>query len=351
MLKFAYKKILRPILFKTDPEFIHDRFIEIGEFLGKYTLAREIISGLYQYKGQDIAKTVDDILYKTPIILAAGFDYNARLTQVLQTVSFGGVEVGTITARPCEGNSKPRLTRLVRSKSIVVWKGLRNDGVEKIISRLKARHSQLVVGVSIGRTNDKRASSTQAGIADYLYSLKRLTEEDIGNYYTINISCPNAYGGESFTNPVLLGNLLGMLSKIKDTKPRYIKMPINLNWKEFDKLLQIINCSDIRGVVIGNLNKNYSDLDYPEEAPSIFRGGLSGKPCFKLSNELIKKTRDKYGDRFTIIGCGGISSPQDALEKFKCGADLIELISGMIFEGPQLMKEICMFYSEMMKTK
>jgi dihydroorotate dehydrogenase len=123
-------------------------------------------------------------------------------------------------------------------------------------------------------------------------------------------------------------------------------MPINLDWSEFNDLLDIINSFNLHGVVIGNLNKNYEDLDYRDEAPKNYRGGLSGKPCRVLSNNLIEKTKSKFGDKKTIIGVGGILTAQDAIEKFRLGADLVQLITGMIFEGPHLISEIAQEYSK-----
>src|SRR3989338_9030465 len=117
-------------------------------------------------------------------------------------------------------------------------------------------------------------------------------------------------------------------------------MPVNLAWNDFNALLKIIDTFGYDGVVIGNLNKKYSMLDFQEDAPREWRGGLSGKPCFELSNELIRRTREAYGERFTIIGVGGIFSPEDALVKFRAGADLVQLITGIIFEGPGLIREI-----------
>ena len=122
-------------------------------------------------------------------------------------------------------------------------------------------------------------------------------------------------------------------------------MPINLPWEQFVELANIADNNGIQGLIIGNATKNYADLDYPEDAPKEFRGGLSGAPCFARSNELIRKTREKYGSRFTIIGVGGILTPDDAMEKFAAGADFIQLITGMIFEGPGLIKAICERYA------
>jgi len=342
-LRTLYRGLLKPILFRFDPERVHNIFVSLGEWFGRGPLRRSVISTFYKYDGDDLTKAVDGIEYKRPLILAAGFDYNARLVEILDCVSFGGVEVGSVTARPCMGNPPPRLRRMVKSQSLIVFKGLKNEGVDKIITRLKVRQKpkDLVWGISIAKTNDKEASTLEGGIADYCYSLRRLIEENIGDYYTLNISCPNVFGGEDFTTPENLELLLSEVVKLRNSKPVYVKMPINMEWDEFNQLLKVIDTHKLQGVIIGNLNKNYSEATFPEEAPEEYRGGLSGKSCFDRSNTLISQTRKLYRDRFTIIGCGGVLSVSDAKVKLEAGADLIQLISGMIFEGPHLMKEIC----------
>ncbi len=343
-----YRYILKPILFTIHPDTTHEMFAVMGEWAGSFFLLRSFFGLLYNYRGKDISKTVDGINYRTPILLSAGFDPGGKLVRIMPSFAFGGEEVGSITANPCKGNPRPHYWRLVRDRSFVVHKGLRNRGVGPLIARLKRtkRINDFVIGISIGRTNDTSASDVESGIADYLESFKKLNEANVGDYYTINISCPNAYGGETFTDPALLAELLPKLKQIKCEKPVYIKMPINLPWEQFSELLEIADKNNIQGVIIGNLNKNYDDLKYREDAPKEFSGGLSGTPCFALSNELIRKTREKYGKRFTIIGSGGIMSPEDAMEKFAAGADLVQLITGMIYEGPVLMKKICQRYAE-----
>ena len=353
MIKFLYKKALKPLLFKTDPEFIHDAFVNMGEVAGKVKAGRALISSMYGYNGPDISKTVDGITFKSPVGLAAGFDYNGKLAHVLDCLAFGADEIGSVTARPCEGNAKPRLKRMIKSQSLVVYKGLRNQGVDRIIERLKTtkKPEGFVWGISIAKTNDEGGSTLEGGIADYHYSLKRLVEENIGDFYTINISCPNVHGGENFAEPERLRKLLEKLKTVEHSKPMYVKMPINTEWEEFNGLLKVLDEFNIHGVVIGNLNKNYADAAYPEEAPKEYRGGLSGKLCFHLSNDLIRKTKQHWGNRFTIIGCGGILSVSDAMVKLEAGADLLQLITGMIFEGPHLMKEICEAYAERVKQE
>lgn len=155
------------------------------------------------------------------------------------------------------------------------------------------------MALSIARTNEPEAATdVEAGIRDYVESFKKLTAVHIGDYYTINISCPNSYTGETFIEPALFARLIPRLQEIPHTQPVYIKMPINIPWEQFAALLDIADRNGVQGVIIGNLNKKYDDLTYPEDAPTVFRGGLSGAPCFKLSNELIHKTRKKYDKRY-----------------------------------------------------
>ncbi len=348
-MDFLYRYALKPILFRMSPDTVHDLFMALGEFASRLAPLRWLFGVFYGYHGPDISKTVDGMIYHTPVLLSAGFDADGRLTRILPSLSFGGEEIGSVTAQVCEGNPLPRMTRLIRNKSLVVYKGLRNRGVDAFIAKMKRtpRIRGFVLGVSIARTNIPEASSdVEAGIRDYVDSFRKLNIAGIGDYYTINISCPNAYTGETFTQPALLAQLLPRLREIPCEKPVYLKMPINVPWEQFAQLLATADENRMQGVIIGNLNKNYSDLAYPEDAPKEFRGGLSGEPTFKLSNELIKKTREKYGTRFTIIGTGGIFTPEQALAKFAAGADLIQLVTGMVFNGPGLMQKICERYAK-----
>ena len=348
-MDFLYRRALKPILFKLSPDFVHDVFMATGEAAGRFAVTRKLFGLFYNYPGPNISATVDGITYRTPILLSAGFDADGRLTRILPSLAFGGEEIGSATALPCEGNPLPRMTRLVRNSSLVVYKGLRNRGVDALIKKLKSspRIPGFVLGISIARTNAQSASTdTEAGIRDYVESFTKLNAANVGDYYTINISCPNSYTGETFTDPALLAKLLPRLREVPCQKPIYMKMPITVPWEQFAEMLDIADKNAIQGVIIGNLNKNYADLEYPEDAPKEFRGGLSGAPTFARSNELIRKTRAKYGARFTIIGTGGIFTPDDAMTKFDAGADLIQLVTGMIFNGPGLMREICERYAK-----
>jgi dihydroorotate dehydrogenase len=341
MMKFLYQQLLKPVLFRFDPEDVHDAFVLLGQLAGRSGAFKKTMEFMYgSPQGPVIIR--DGLKFHGPVILSAGFDYNAHLCEILWHLGFAGEEVGSVTARPTQGNPKPRLKRLINSGSIQVYKGLRNDGVDVIIQRIKQKKlpKNFVLGISIAKTNDELSASMEEGIKDYCYSLKRLVQEQVGDFYTINISCPNAFGGEDFAHPERLEKLLLALKSIPHDRPMYVKMPINLPWETFMPLLDLVKQHGLQGVVIGNLNKNYQDLSDPSERPQSYRGGLSGNPCFQLSNELIQKSRARYPADFTIIGCGGIMQAEDAVTKMSMGADLVELITGMIFNGPHLMGEI-----------
>jgi len=352
VLPFLYRRLLKPALFRFDPERVHDWFVTLGDGIGRAKPGRAAISAMYGYRGPDASVTVDGLRYRTPVVLAAGFDYNGRLLRVLPHMGFGGVEVGSVTALPTPGNPPPRLRRLVRSRSIVVNKGLRNEGVETIAPRLAAATTpdDFVVGVSIARSNREEAASDAGGIEDYARCLEHLVRDGVGDYYTVNISCPNVHGGESFTEPERLRRLLDRLGQVEHDRPVYAKMPINEPWDDFRRIADVIEAAGLHGLVIGNLNKDYESARHPEEAPSEYRGGLSGLPCREPSTELLARTREAYGERFTLIGCGGILSAEDALEKLRAGADLVQLISGMIFTGPHLMREIAGAYAREIRS-
>lgn len=345
-----YRAILKPIFFKFDPEFVHDEMTSRGKLLGSNPVTKKLTSLAFNYKNPILNQVVDGVEYINPVGLSAGFDKNAKLINILEDVGFGFMEIGSVTYNPYTGNPKPRLYRLKKSKGLVVYYGLMNDGVKKITERIKkSKPGKLVLGISIAKTNAEYTSTQEGGIQDYYDCLKYLEENQIGQYYTINISCPNTFGGEPFTTEEKLEKLLSKLSEIKATKPVYIKMPINLSTEEFDRLLKIAVKYKINGVVIGNLTKVKDPNLIKDSIPENIKGGISGKPTEKLCNELISYTYKNYGKQLIIIGVGGIFSAEDAYEKIKRGATLLQLITGMIFQGPQLIGEINHGLAELLK--
>ncbi|QQS38409.1 quinone-dependent dihydroorotate dehydrogenase [Candidatus Woesebacteria bacterium] len=337
-----YGTLAKPVFFKLDPEMVHDTITVVGGLLGKYAFTKTLTGYFFDYENFVLEQKVNGIRFKSPVGLSAGFDKNANLVDILPYVSFGFAEIGSITFKPYKGNPKPRLYRLPKSQALVVYYGLKNIGVKKIIQKLKTSNipQDFPISISIAKTNSSTTSTTIGGINDYYSCFKKVVEAGVGNLYTLNISCPNTFGGEPFTTPEKLDKLLKKINTIKYDKPLFVKMPINLAWNDFDKLLKICIKYRVSGVVIGNLNKNHKDKNIKDTIPEGLKGGISGKPTWDLSNALIEKTYKKYKAKLTIIGTGGIFSAEDAYTKIKKGATLVQLITGMIYQGPQLIAQI-----------
>ncbi len=314
--------------------------VDNGKLLGHFAIARALTKFFFNYQNPLLEQTVYGIKFANPVGLSAGFDKDAELINILPSVGFGFQSVGSITAKPYEGNPKPWLYRLKKTQSIVVNFGLKNVGVDEIIKRIRNSIKQYPLMISVAKTNSPTTTDTVNGITDYVETLSKLEQNQIGDIYEINISCPNAFGGESFTTPELLEPLLARISSLKLSKPIFIKMPINLPFEDFKKLLDIILKYQMSGVIIGNLNKDRARPEIKDKIPEGLKGNLSGKPTFELSNNLISETYNYCGDKLKIIGVGGIFSAADAYEKIKRGASLVQLITGMIFEGPALIGNI-----------
>lgn len=340
---FLYQTGAKPLFFANNPETVHEIMTNSGELLGEFPLSRWLTQQAFAYNNSKLAKTIDGIYFPNPVGLAAGFDYNAQLTKILASVGFGWQSVGTVTWEAYEGNPKPRLVRLPNSKSLLVNKGLKGPGAKAIAHKLKYSHFSIPVGISIATTN-KLFTSTHAQLLDIAKSFALLEKETVNHaYYEMNISCPNTHGGEPFTSPDRLHLLLSILDKLSLTKALYIKMPVDLDDEHILALLYVCQNHNVQGVILGNLwkNKETAELSQTDKVTALqYKGNLSGKPTWKRSNELVALTRKNYPTRFTIIGTGGIFSPEDAQTKLEFGADLIQLITGMIYQGPQLIGQI-----------
>lgn len=338
---FVYKTVFKPVFFLFKPEFMHELLVFSGSVLGRIAPIRGIISWMFSYKNERLSQKIKGITFSNPVGLSAGFDKNGDLMDILPAIGFGFAQIGTITNFPYGGNPKPRMYRLKKTKSIVVNYGLKNIGVEKIVSKIKkAGVKNFPLGISIGRTNCKEAGELEKGVKDYAECLRKVIESGVGDIYTINISCPNLHGGEPFTTSDKLKYLLDVLYKEAISKPVFIKMPVHLPWNEFDELCKVAVSFKVDGLIIGNLAKDRAKAGLKDNLPDNIQGHLSGMPVQALANELISKTYETYKDTFVIVGVGGIFSAEDAYEKIKRGASLVQLVTGLVFEGPQLIGQI-----------
>lgn len=345
-------RFFRPVIFLFDSEKVHDFFTSSGETLGKYKFFKYLIKLFFGNNNSTLKQRFVGINFENPVGLAAGFDYGAKLTQILPSMGFGFETIGTITNLPYEGNPKPRLGRLIKSKSLLVYKGFKNEGIKMICTKLTKLSFSYPVGLSIGKTNSQTDSMTQEqAIQDIIYSFKEAEKSKLKiSYYELNISCPNLFGNVSFYPPKNLYDLLEKVLKLKLSKPVFIKMPISKTDKEVLEMLKVIVKFPVAGIIIGNTQNNRKDKSLiKEELKKYPLGNFSGKPTERRSNELIELAYKNFGKKLIVIGCGGVFNAKDAYKKIKLGASLVQLITGLIFEGPQLAASINYDLNKMIK--
>jgi len=336
-----YKNLIKPIFFFFDPEDIHNFTTSCGEQIGKINLFTNIISFFFAKKSPVLKQKIAGINFDSPMGLAAGFDYEAKAVRILPSIGFGFNTVGTITNQEYGGNSKPRLGRLPESKSLMVNKGFKNKGALWTLEKLSKIKLQIPLGISIGKSNVKACDTQEKAIDDIIQAFNAFETANVKNaYYELNISCPNLFGNVSFYPPSNLDELLTETDKLKIKKPIFIKMPISETNQSVKKMLDVIVRHEISGIIFGNLQKDRKNPLLLKEEMKWNIGNFSGLPTQKRSDELIKLTYKNYKDKLIIIGCGGVFSTEDAYRKIKLGASLVQLITGLIYEGPLLVSRI-----------
>ena len=321
--------LLKPFIFKIDPEMAHDLAIKSL----KYNFLPE---ELFTVENESILESkIFDTKIKNPIGLAAGFDKSAEVYNSLFKFGFGFVEVGTITPKEQLGNPKPRVFRLEDDRALINRLGFNNDGLEKVTQRLQKNSPTNFLGINIGPNKDSNNKTE-----DYLKCIKEIY--NFANYITINISSPNTPGLRDFHNKntlkQLLKNITEFTKKNRIQKPLVLKISPDIAFNEIGNIIELVKAFNISGIIISNTtDKNRENLTgkFKNEP-----GGLSGEPLAKISNDLIKKFYKEIKGEVTIIGVGGVNSGLTAYEKIKAGASLLQLYTGMVYEGPGIVKKI-----------
>ncbi|EJF81460.1 dihydroorotate dehydrogenase [Candidatus Bartonella washoeensis Sb944nv] len=321
-----FRCIGRPALFMLDPEYAH-RLAILG-----------LKSGLNSCKkivDERLSVTVAGLEFENFIGLAAGFDKNAEVIEAVLRLGFGFTEIGTVTPRPQVGNQKPRLFRLIEDEALINKMGFNNDGHQIVYNRLCSYKWPGIVGINVGANKDtvNRIDDYTAGIACFY---------DVANYFTINISSPNTPGLRDLQVRDSLRLLLNAISQARSEQkekcgflvPIFLKIAPDLSEEELDDVAEEIKFSDFDGLIISNTTLSRKGLTNSLLASE--EGGLSGRPLFERSTIVLAKMRQKLGKEIAIIGVGGVRDAYTALEKVKAGADLIQLYSGMVYEGPHL---------------
>jgi dihydroorotate dehydrogenase len=335
-----YKQFIRPLVFKLNPEKAHYLTFDLLKIATGNPFGRFLSKLMLDYKHPKLQKQLFGLTFENPVGLAAGLDKDAKVFNELATLGFGFIEIGTLTPKAQPGNDKPRLFRLPKDKAIINRMGFNNEGVDAAVIRLKNRKTKVIIGGNIGKN---KATANEDAIKDYEYCFNALF--DVVDYFVVNVSSPNTPNLRELQDKEPLTNLLNHLQRINNSKPKrkplLLKIAPDLTDSQLDDIIDIVASTKIDGIVATNTTIAREPLTYSKaHIEAIGMGGLSGKPLTKRSTEVIAYLKTKSKNAFPVIGVGGIHSPEDAIEKINAGADLIQLYTGFIYEGPALIKNI-----------
>ena len=335
-----YKSIVRPIFFLFDPEKIHYFTFSLVKTLCKIPFVASIFRSLYLVEDKRLERTLFGITFKNPVGLAAGFDKNAVLYNELANFGFGFIEIGTVTPKGQAGNPKKRLFRLKDDKGIINRMGFNNEGLEAAIENLKKNKGKVIIGGNLGKNT---TTLPENYTEDYCEVCKAL--HPFVDYFVLNVSCPNVGSHAKLNDKDYLVELISacqeLNSKEEKQKPILLKIAPDLNDIQLDEIIELVHETKIDGVIASNTSTNRDNLKASKERlAAIGNGGVSGQPVKNQSTKVIKYLAEKSNKSFPIIGVGGIHSEQDALEKMNAGADLVQVYTGFIYEGPKLVKRI-----------
>jgi dihydroorotate dehydrogenase len=335
-----YKWFVRPLLFAIDAEKVHHVVFNFLKWTCKVPGVKSLLCFLFDYQHASLEKKLFGVTFKNPVGLAAGFDKDARLIDELACLGFGFVEIGTLTPKPQPGNDKPRLFRLPLDGALINRMGFNNEGAYAAAERLKKRNSKVIVGGNIGKN---KITANEDALSDYLLSAETLYP--YVDYFVVNVSSPNTPGLRALQEKEPLKNLLNEVKKLclskPGKKPVLLKIAPDLTQEQLNDIVEILKETKTDGVIATNTTISREDLKTEKDAvDKIGAGGLSGKPLTERSMEVIRYLREKLGADFPIIGVGGIMSPLDAIEKLQAGADLVQIYTGFIYEGPSFAKRI-----------
>ena len=340
-----YKNGIKPQLFKKHPDDVHHRMVSSARHFGRGAAPLRILA----HKDKRLEQDLFGLHFANPIGISAGLDKNAEMPHVARAIGCGFTTVGSLTDTPRRGNERPWFYRLPKTRSLVVHVGMANIGLDMIIPRLKRRPRQFPLVASVAVVSQRPGCNQAAIIADACAAARRLKDPALCDAVEINISCPNVADDQPFTRAPALKKLLTAVDALKLNKPVFIKMPNLADWSRYQEILDVILQHNVQAVVVANLVKDRSAVALHDDLPADVKGGLSGEPCRERSLELIRQTYAYCGDRLKIIGVGGTFTAQDAYDKIRAGASLVGMITGLIFEGPQVVGDINAGLSEFLE--
>ncbi len=336
-----YRSILKPLLFKLDPEKAHHLTIKLLNFSLALPGGRSIYRALYKVDDQKLEREVFGLKFPNPVGLAAGFDKDGKYYKSMSHLGFGFIEIGTVTPLGQSGNPTPRLFRLPKDKALINRMGFNNEGVEALVSRLKKdKQRDYIIGGNIGK--NKLTPNSEAS-SDYVKCFEALF--DYVDYFVVNVSSPNTPGLRELQEKKPLTDLLTSLQELNSAKPKrkpiLLKIAPDLTDEQLDDIIDIAGIVKLDGIIASNTTIDRSSLSTPEEQIiKIGNGGLSGAPVQDRSTEIIRYIHKNTSGDLPIIGVGGIDSPDEAIKKLEAGASLIQVYSGLVYAGPGLIRDI-----------
>ncbi len=336
-----YQFFIKPILFLLPPEKAHRLTVFFLKLVLNLPLGTELFKSLFSINDERLKRQVFGLTFENPVGLAAGFDKDGKHFKEMAALGFGFIEIGTVTPKPQSGNPKPRLFRLPKDTALINRMGFNNEGVDALVERLKkGKPKHLILGVNIGKnknTPNDRASE------DYAFCFEALFPHV--DYFVVNVSSPNTPALRDLQEKEPLTRLLSHLQKLnrckKHPKPILLKIAPDLSFDQLDDILQIVESTQIAGIIATNTTTARDNLRTGwEKIQTIGDGGLSGSPLSRRSTEVIRYLNTASAGKVTIIGVGGVGGPEDAIEKLTAGASLIQVYTSLIYKGPALVKAI-----------
>ncbi len=335
-----YKLIIRPILFRFDPEKIHHFVFKSIKNIFKIPGAKFIASNIHTLEDSKLEKKLFGLTFKNPVGLAAGFDKDAKLYNELAAFGFGFIEIGTLTPLPQEGNPKKRMFRVSEDSGLINRMGFNNGGVKEAVERLKKNNSGIIIGGNIGKN---KVTPNEEAVKDYEICFNEL--HPFVDYFVVNVSSPNTPNLRALQDKKPLTEILLKLKELNTHKeiqrPILLKIAPDLTDSQLDDIIDIVAETKIDGIIATNTTISRDNLiTSTEKITKIGNGGLSGKPVSERSTEVIRYLSTKSKKAFPIVGVGGIHTAEDAIEKIEAGADLIQVYTGFVYEGPSMVKKI-----------
>ncbi len=338
-----YKLLVRPLFFFLDPETSHHLALKGFSILLNIPILGWLIKAFFSFEDDRLKVSKMGITFPNPVGLAAGFDKDGKYIEVLDALGFGFIEVGTVTPLPQSGNPKPRLFRLKQDEAIINRMGFNNAGVDALVERLTRLDRTKISAVIGGNIGKNKVTPNEEAHLDYVKCIEKL--HPLVDYFVVNVSSPNTPGLRALQDRESLMKILGSIQDTdiqkKNPKPILLKIAPDLTQEAVSEICSLLNELGIEGMITTNTTISRSGLKTShEKITAIGNGGLSGQPVFESSNAILHQVKNELDQSMTLIGVGGIHDEYSAKTKFSSGADLIQVYTGFIYEGPGLIKRL-----------